>query len=48
MQKIKQSDEVIVITGRDTFSAAMCLSVELERHTQALFVGDTNCLITKS
>jgi hypothetical protein len=39
-ERINQPGRLFVITGRDTFSAAMCLSVELERHTQALFVGE--------
>jgi len=38
--ELNQPGRLFVITGRDTFSAAMCLAVELERHTQALFVGE--------
>lgn len=39
-EKINRPGRLFVITGRDTFSAAMCLSVELERNTHALFVGE--------
>ena len=31
---------LIVLTGRTTFSAAMMLAVDLERHTNALFLGE--------
>jgi hypothetical protein len=31
---------LFVVIGRDTFSAAMLLAVDLERHTRALFVGE--------
>ena len=38
--KIDQRGKLFVIIGRDTFSAAMNLSVFLERSTDAVFVGE--------
>ena len=32
--------KLFVIVGRGTFSAAMGLSIDLERHTKAIFVGE--------
>jgi GNAT superfamily N-acetyltransferase len=37
---VNQWGRLFVVIGRDTFSAAMLLAVDLERHTQALFVGE--------
>jgi hypothetical protein len=37
---INQWGKLFVIIGRRTFSAAMNLAVDLERHTRALFVGE--------
>ena len=38
--KINQPGKLFVIIGRVTFSAAMGLSIELERQTKAIFVGE--------
>jgi hypothetical protein len=38
--KINQRGKLFVIIGRKTFSAAMCCAAEIERHTQAIFVGE--------
>jgi hypothetical protein len=38
--RVNQWGKLFVITGRCTFSAAMNLAVDLERHTRALFVGE--------
>jgi hypothetical protein len=37
---INQWGKLFVVIGRRTFSAAMNLAVDLERHTRALFVGE--------
>lgn len=37
---INQWGRLFVVIGRHTFSAAMNLAVDLERHTRALFVGE--------
>ena len=37
---VNQWGKLFVIIGRRTFSAAMNLAVDLERHTRALFVGE--------
>ena len=37
---INQAGKLFVIIGRLTFSAAMDLSVQLERQTRAIFVGE--------
>lgn len=37
---VNQWGKLFVIIGRHTFSAAMNLAVDLERHTRALFVGE--------
>jgi sugar lactone lactonase YvrE len=38
--KINQPGKLFVIVGRNTFSAAMCAAADIERHTQAIFVGE--------
>jgi len=38
--KLQQPGSLFTITGRGTFSAAMMLAVDLERHTNSLFVGE--------
>ncbi len=38
--EIREPGRLFVITGRDTFSAAMGLAVDIEKHTHALFVGE--------
>jgi len=38
--QVNQWGKLFVIIGRHTFSAAMNLAVDLERHTRALFVGE--------
>jgi hypothetical protein len=38
--RIDRPGRLFVVVGRDTYSAAMHLSVLLERHTHALFVGE--------
>jgi tetratricopeptide (TPR) repeat protein len=38
--KINQRGKLFTIIGRSTFSAAMMLSVDLEHHTNTLFVGE--------
>lgn len=38
--RINQWGRLFVIIGRGTFSAAMLLAVDIEKHTQALFVGE--------
>lgn len=39
-QRVNQEGRLFVITGRRTFSAAMCGTIDLERQTNALFVGE--------
>jgi hypothetical protein len=38
--KINSVGKLFVIIGRQTFSAAMDLSIQFERHTKAIFVGE--------
>lgn len=38
--RINQPGRLFAIVGRGTFSAAMMLTVDLEKHTRALFVGE--------
>jgi hypothetical protein len=38
--KVNQEGRLFVIVGRNTFSAAMCGAVDVERHTKAIFVGE--------
>jgi tetratricopeptide (TPR) repeat protein len=38
--KINQSRKLFVVIGRNTFSAAMCGAVQIERETKAIFVGE--------
>jgi hypothetical protein len=38
--KVNQTGKLFVIIGRVTFSAAMDLSIQLERDTKAIFVGE--------
>lgn len=38
--KINQRGKLFVIVGRQTFSAAMNGAAEIERHTNAIFVGE--------
>ena len=38
--EINQTGRLFVLVGRSTFSAAMMLSVDIERHTNAIFVGE--------
>ena len=38
--KVNRTGRLFVIVGRETFSAAMRLSSELERQTKAIFVGE--------
>jgi hypothetical protein len=38
--RIQAWGQLYAITGRQTFSAAMNLAVDLERHTRAIFVGE--------
>jgi hypothetical protein len=38
--KINRNGRLFVIVGRKTFSAAMCGATHIERHTNALFVGE--------
>ncbi len=38
--KVNRAGKLFVIVGRGTFSAAMGLSIQLERHTRAIFVGE--------
>jgi tetratricopeptide (TPR) repeat protein len=38
--KINQPGKLFVIVGRNTFSAAMCAATDIERHTNATFVGE--------
>lgn len=37
---LREPGSLFVLVGRTTFSAAMMLSVDLERHTHAIFVGE--------
>ncbi len=37
---LREAGSLFVLTGRATFSAAMMLAVDLERHTRAIFVGE--------
>ncbi len=39
-KNINQKGQLFVITGRRTFSAAMCLASDLEQNTNAIFVGE--------
>ncbi|MBZ0266735.1 tetratricopeptide repeat protein [bacterium] len=39
-EKVNREGNLFVITGRRTFSAAMCGTIDLERQTNALFVGE--------
>jgi tetratricopeptide (TPR) repeat protein len=39
-QKINQRGKLFIIIGRNTFSAALSLATDLERHTESLFVGE--------
>jgi hypothetical protein len=39
-QKINQKGKLFVIIGRNTFSAALSLALDLERHAEPLFVGE--------
>ncbi|MBI3844135.1 MAG: hypothetical protein HY292_05790 [Planctomycetes bacterium] len=39
-EKIDQQGRLFVITGRNTFSAAMCAAGQIERYTNAIFVGE--------
>jgi hypothetical protein len=39
-RKINQQGKLFTLIGRRTFSAAMNLAVDLERHTKTLFVGE--------
>lgn len=38
--KINQRGKLFVIVGRNTFSAAMCGAMEIQRHTNAIFAGE--------
>jgi tetratricopeptide (TPR) repeat protein len=38
--KINQPGKLFVIVGRNTFSAAQCGATQIERHTEAIFVGE--------
>jgi tetratricopeptide (TPR) repeat protein len=38
--KINQRGKLFVIVGRNTFSAAMCGATQIERYTNAIFVGE--------
>jgi len=38
--KVNRTGRLFVLIGRETFSAAMGLSIELERQTKAIFVGE--------
>ena len=38
--QVNRPGHLFVVIGRDTYSAAMCLAVALERHTHAIFVGE--------
>jgi tetratricopeptide (TPR) repeat protein len=38
--KVNQKGKLFVIVGRDTFSAAMCGAAQIERETNAIFVGE--------
>jgi hypothetical protein len=39
-EQINQPGRLFTIVGRETFSAAMMLTVDLEKHTRTLFVGE--------
>lgn len=39
-EKLNQRGKLFVVLGRRTFSAAVSLAADLERHTQAIFVGE--------
>ena len=39
-EKINVPGKLFVIIGRNTFSAGMCLAVEIEKNTPAVFVGE--------
>ncbi len=39
-ERVNQEGSLLVIVGRRTFSAAMCGTIDLERQTNALFVGE--------
>jgi hypothetical protein len=38
--KINQADKLLVVVGRHTFSVGMMLASQIERHTDAVFVGE--------
>jgi hypothetical protein len=38
--KVNRPGHLFVLIGRRTFSAAMCCAVDIERNTQAIFVGE--------
>ncbi len=38
--RVNRPGHLFVITGRTTFSAAMCCTIDLERQTEAMFVGE--------
>src|SRR5262245_25684514 len=38
--KVNRRGKLFVIIGRNTVSAAMCAAAEIERHTNAIFVGE--------
>lgn len=40
--RLREPGSLFVILGRGTFSAAMMLAVDLERHTPAIFVGEAS------
>ncbi len=39
-QKINQKGKLFTIIGRNTFSAALLFAIDLERHTETIFVGE--------
>jgi tetratricopeptide (TPR) repeat protein len=39
-QKINQRGKLFTIIGRNTFSAALLFAIDLERHTETIFVGE--------
>ena len=39
-EKLERPGSFFVITGGGTFSAAMMLAIDLERHTHAVFFGE--------
>jgi hypothetical protein len=38
--QLRERGRLFVIVGRNTFSAAMMLAIDLEKHTRAIFVGE--------